>query len=157
MRDLNQAGLKMQTVNDHLTMYVGAASQHALRTTSVPREEAVSFDEKIVASWSQLDPTLMAATDSPDTDSLLAATPTPRGQLLHLQSTLGHQMNTPALLLKTPGCRSAHTWSQRTLVSAIQRTTHTHTQIMDAHVDNSIKRAILISQTAKNTGTPSAT
>ena len=33
LRELNQAGLKMQTVNDLLTMYVGAASQHALRTT----------------------------------------------------------------------------------------------------------------------------
>ena len=28
----------MQTVNDLLTMYVGAASQHALRTTFVPFE-----------------------------------------------------------------------------------------------------------------------
>ena len=117
MRDLNQA-----------------ASQHALRTTFVPREEAVCFDKEIVAYWSQLAgrdvtsplfhpplrmgglgvgsaeqrhavapwtawqtviPTLMAATDSPDTDSLLAATPTLRGQLLHLQATLAHQMNTP--------------------------------------------------------------
>ena len=31
-----------------LTMYVGAASQHALRTTFVPKEEAVSFDNEIV-------------------------------------------------------------------------------------------------------------
>ena len=44
----------MQTVNDLLTMYVGAASQHALRTTFVPFEEAVSFDREIVAYWSQL-------------------------------------------------------------------------------------------------------
>ena len=54
LRELNQAGLKMQTVNDLLTMYVGAASQHALRTTFVPLEEAVSFDKEIVAYWSQL-------------------------------------------------------------------------------------------------------
>ena len=44
----------MQTVNDLLTMYVDAASQHALRTTFVPFEEAVSFDSEIVAYWSQL-------------------------------------------------------------------------------------------------------
>ena len=44
----------MQTVNDLLTMYVGAASQHALRTTFVPKEEAVSIDKEIVAYWSQL-------------------------------------------------------------------------------------------------------
>ena len=126
----------MQAVNDLLTMYVGAASQHALRTTFVPREEAVSFDNEIVAYWSQLAgrdvifhlplrmgglgvrsavqrhaaapwtawqtviSTLMAATDSTDTDSLLSATPILRGQLLHLQSTLAHQTGNPALLLK---------------------------------------------------------
>ena len=44
----------MQTVNDLLTMYVGAASQHALRTTSVLEEEAASFDNEIVFDWSQL-------------------------------------------------------------------------------------------------------
>ena len=44
----------MQTVNDLLTMYIGAASQHALRTTFVPFEEAVSFDNEIVSYWSQL-------------------------------------------------------------------------------------------------------
>ena len=54
LRELNQAGLKMQTVNDLLTMYVGAASQHALRTVFVQFEEAVSFDKEIVAYWSQL-------------------------------------------------------------------------------------------------------
>ena len=54
LRELNQAGLMMQTVNDLLTMYVGAASQHALRTTFVPFEEAVSFDNEIVSYWSQL-------------------------------------------------------------------------------------------------------
>ena len=54
LRELNQAGLKMQTVNDLLTVYVGAASQHALRTTFVPFEEAVSFDKEIVSYWSQL-------------------------------------------------------------------------------------------------------
>ena len=54
LRELNQAGLRMQTVNDLLTMYVGAASQHALRTTFVPKGEAVSFDNEIVLYWSQL-------------------------------------------------------------------------------------------------------
>ena len=44
----------MQTDNDLLTMYVGAASQHALRTTFVPLEEAVSFDNEIVSYWSQI-------------------------------------------------------------------------------------------------------
>ena len=48
MRELNQAGHKMQTVNDLLTIYLGTASQHALRTTLVPEEEAASFDNEIV-------------------------------------------------------------------------------------------------------------
>ena len=54
LRELNQPGLKMQTVNALLTAYVGAASQHALRTTFVPEEEAKSFDAEIVAYWTQL-------------------------------------------------------------------------------------------------------
>ena len=119
----------MQTVNDLLTTYMGAASQHALRTTFVPGAAALSFDTEIVAYWSQLAsrdvtsplfhlplrmgglgvgsavqrnaaspwtawqsviPTLMAATDSPDTDSRFAATPILRCQLHHLQATLAH-------------------------------------------------------------------
>ena len=189
LRDLSQAGLKLQTVNDLLTMYVGAASQHALRTTFVPYEEAVRFDNEIVACWSQLAdrdvasplfhlplrmgglgvgsavqryaaapwtawqtviPTLMAATDLTDTDALLAATPTLRGQLLQLQSTLAQQMNTPTLLLKLLGAALRTHGIQKTLVGAIQR--YTHKQIMDSYVDRPIQRAIPISQTAKNTG-----
>ena len=157
-------------------MYVGAASQHALRTTFVQLEEAVSFDNEIVAFWSQLAgrdvtsplfhlplrmgglgvcsavqrhaaapwtawqtviPTLMAATDSTDTDSLLAATPILREQLLHLQSTLAHQTDNPALLLKSLGAALRTHRIHRTLVSAIQSTTHK--QIMEAYVDNPIQ------------------
>ena len=166
-------GLKVQTINDLLTMYVGAANQHALRTTFVPEEGAQSFDNEVVSCWSQLAgrdvtsplfhlplrigglevgsavqrhaaapwtawqtviPTLMAATDSPDTGSLFAATTIPRGQLHHLQTKLAHQMNTPSLLFKPLGAALRTHGTQRTLVSAIQRTTHK--QLMDAHVDN---------------------
>ena len=100
-------------------------------------------------AWKTVIPTLMAATDSTDTDSFFTATPTLRGQLLRLQATLVHQMNTPALLLKPLGAALCTHGIQRTLVSAIQRTTHE--QIMEAYVDKPIQRAILISQTAKNT------
>ena len=34
----------MQTVNDLLTMYVGAASQHVFRMSFVPEQEAHNFD-----------------------------------------------------------------------------------------------------------------
>ena len=38
--DLNAEGLNVQTVNDPLTMYVGAASQHVLRMSFVSEQEA---------------------------------------------------------------------------------------------------------------------
>ena len=191
LRDLNQAGLKLQTVNDLLIMYVGAASQHALRTTFVPYEEAASFDNEIVAYWSQLAgrdvtsplfhlplrmgglgvgsavqrhaaapwtawqtviPTLMAATDSTDTDSLLAATPTLRGQLLQLQSTLALQMNTPALLLTPLGAALRTHGTQRTLVGAIQRTAHK--QIMEALMSTTPSRERSSSHKRPKTQTP---
>ena len=43
LRELYQAGLKMQTVNDLLTVYVGAASQNALRMTFVLEAESFCF------------------------------------------------------------------------------------------------------------------
>ena len=189
LRELNQAGLKMQTVNDLLTMYVGAASQHALRTTFVPFEEAVSFDREIVAYWSQLGgrdvssplfhlplrmgglgvgsavqrhaaapwtawhsiiPTLMEATESPDIDSLFAPTPILRGQRHQLQVTLSQQMDTPSLLLKTLGAALRAHGTQNALVNTIHQVTHQ--QLLTSLSTNNIQKAILISQTAKNTG-----
>ena len=44
LADLNAEGLNVQTVNDLLTMYVGAASQHVLRMSFVPEQEAHNFD-----------------------------------------------------------------------------------------------------------------
>ena len=189
LRELNQASLKMQTVNDLLTMYVGAASQQALRTTFVPFEEAVNFDNEIVSYWSQLAgrdvtsplfhlplrmgglgvgsavhrhaaapwtawrsiiPTLMEATDSPDIDSLFAPTPIQRSQLHQLQVTLLQHMDKPSLLLKSLGVALRTHGSQKTLVNTIQQVTHQ--QLLTSLSTNNIQKAILISQTAKNTG-----
>ena len=47
-------GFKMHTVNDLLTMYVGAASRHALRMTFVLEAESLCFDTEIVDHRSQL-------------------------------------------------------------------------------------------------------
>ena len=44
----------MQTVNDLLTMYVGAASQHVLRMSFVPEQEAQNFDTQVITYWSRL-------------------------------------------------------------------------------------------------------
>ena len=43
LADLNAEGLNAQTVNDLLTMYVGAASQHVPRTSVVLEREAQNF------------------------------------------------------------------------------------------------------------------
>ena len=54
LADLNAEGLNVQTVNDLLTMYVGAASQHVLRMSFVPEQEAQNFDGQVLTFWSHL-------------------------------------------------------------------------------------------------------
>ena len=54
LADLNTEGLNVQTVNDLLTMYVGAASQHVLRMIFVPEQEAQNFDRQVITYWSRL-------------------------------------------------------------------------------------------------------
>ena len=54
LADLNAGGLNVQTVNDLLTMYVGAASQHVLRMSFVPEQEAQNFDRQVLTFWSRL-------------------------------------------------------------------------------------------------------
>ena len=54
LADLNTKGLNVQTVNDQLTMYVGAASQHVLRMSFVPEQEARNFDRQVMTFWSRL-------------------------------------------------------------------------------------------------------
>ena len=54
LADLNAAGLSAQAVNDSLTLYVGAASQHAFRMSFVSEDEATRFDNEVVSFWSQL-------------------------------------------------------------------------------------------------------
>ena len=44
LAELNAEGLCMQTVNDLLTMYVGAGSQHVLRMSFVSEHEATTCD-----------------------------------------------------------------------------------------------------------------
>ena len=54
LADLNAEGLNVQTVNDLLTMYVGAASQHVLRMSFVSEQEAQNFDRQVITFWSRL-------------------------------------------------------------------------------------------------------
>ena len=48
LADLNAEGLSVQTVNDLLTMYVGAASQHVLLMSFVSEHEALNFDRQVI-------------------------------------------------------------------------------------------------------------
>ena len=143
LADLNAEGLNAQTVNDLLSMYVGAATHHVLCMSFVLEQEAKNFGMEVTAYWSQLAqrdatyplcflplelgglgigsavqrhaaapwrawqsviPTLMATTQSRDTDTLFNTAPQLRAQLVQLQTTLSPlQMNKPAILLKPLG------------------------------------------------------
>ena len=52
--DLNAEGLNAQAVNDLLTVTVGAASQHVLRMSFLPEQEACNFDRQVTTFWSHL-------------------------------------------------------------------------------------------------------
>ena len=54
LADLNAEGLNAQTVNDLLTMYVGATSQQVLRMGFVSEREAQNFDTQVTVFWSHL-------------------------------------------------------------------------------------------------------
>ena len=54
LADPNAEGLNAQAVNDLLTMYVGAASQHVIRMSFVPEHEAHNFDRQVMTFWSHL-------------------------------------------------------------------------------------------------------
>ena len=54
LAELNAKGLNVQTLSDLLTMYVRAASQHVLRMSFVPGQEAQNFDRQVITYWSRL-------------------------------------------------------------------------------------------------------
>ena len=56
LADLNAEGFNAQVVNDSLTMYVGAASQHVLRMSFVPEQEARNFDRQVTSFRSRVIP-----------------------------------------------------------------------------------------------------
>ena len=189
LADLNAEGLNVQTVNDLLTMYVGAASQHVLRMSFVPEQEAQNFDRQVLTFWSRLMhrdiasqlfflflklgrlgvgsavqrhaaapwrawqsiiPTLMATTQSPDTDSLFNSTPLLRAQLTQLQSTLFQQMNKPTFQVKPLGAALRLQTTQKKQVSTIQR--NIHKQFYNSLTDTPTEQAILLSQSTSHTG-----
>ena len=71
-------------------------------------------------AWQSVLSTLVAATQSPDTDTLFTPTPQLRAQLVQLQTTLLQQVNKPALLLKPLGPALRTNTTQKRLLSNIQ-------------------------------------
>ena len=164
LAELNAEGPNVQTVNDLLTMYVGAASQHVLRVSFLPEQEAQNFDRQVTTFWSHLIqrdiapplfflplklgglgvgsavqrhaaapwgawqsiiPTLMATTQSLDTDSLFSSTPRLRAQQAKLQTTLSQQIyRTTTLQLKPLGAAHRLKTTRKEQVSTIQRNIH---------------------------------
>ena len=141
----------------------GAASQHVLRMSSVPEQEAHNFDRQVSdflvppsfsatsplhfsfcllqtwRTWCWLCssatcsgpmacvaigpfPTLMATTQSPDTETLSTLHHRLRAQLVQLQTTLSLQRNKPTLLLKPLGAALRQ-----------KKNTHTHTKETSLH------------------------
>ena len=87
-------------------------------------------------------PTLMATTQSPDTDSLFSSTPLLRAQLAQLQSTFSQQMNKPTFQLKPLGAALRLQTTQKKQVSAIQR--NIHKQFYNSLTDTPTEQAILL-------------
>ena len=101
-------------------------------------------------AWQSIIPTLMATTQSPDTDSLFSSTPRLRVQLAQLQKTLSQQMNKPAFLLKPLGAALRLKTTQKKQVSTIQR--NIHEQFYNSLTDTPTEQAILLSQSTSHTG-----
>ena len=101
-------------------------------------------------AWQSIIPTLMATTQSPDTDSLLSSTPQLRAQLAQLQTTLSQQMNKPTLQLKPLGAALRLNTTQKRQVSTIQR--NIHKPFYNSLTDTPTEQAILRSQSTSHTG-----
>ena len=100
-------------------------------------------------TWQSIIPTLIATTQSPDTDSLFSSTPQLRAQLAQLQTTLSQQMNKPTFQLKPLGAALRLKSTQKKQVSTIQR--NIHKQFYNSLIDTPTEQAILQSQSTSHT------
>ena len=100
-------------------------------------------------AWQSIILTLMATTQSRDTDSLFSSTPRLRAQLAQLQTTLSQQMNKPTFLLKPLGAALRLKTTQKKQVSTIQ--TNIHKQLNNNLTNTPTEQAILLSQSTSHT------
>ena len=101
-------------------------------------------------AWQSVIATMMAAAQSPDTDTLFISAPRLRAQLVQLQTTLSQQMNKPALLIKPLGAALRQNATRKKLVSSIQQ--HFHKQLLEKPHHVPVDRAVLLSRSAAHSG-----
>ena len=101
-------------------------------------------------AWQSIIPTLMATTQSPDTNSLSSSTPLLRAQLAQLQTTISQQMNKPFFQLKPLGAGLRQKKNQKKQVSTIQR--NINKQLYNSLIETPTEQAILLSQPTSHTG-----
>ena len=162
LADLNAEGLNAQTVNDLLTMYVGAASQHVLRMSFVPEQEAQNFDRQVLTFWSRL----MHREITSQLFFLLlklggfgvgfavqrhAAAPWRAWQsVIHSLMTTTQSPDTDSLFRSPLGAALRLQTTQKKQVSTIQR--NIHKQLYNSLTDTPTEQAILLSQSTSHTG-----
>ena len=101
-------------------------------------------------AWQSIIPSLMATTQSPDTDSLFSSTPLLRAQLAQLQSTLSQQMNKPTFQLKPLGAALRLQTPKRNKSPPSKE--NIHRQFYKSPTDTPTEQAILLSQSTSHTG-----
>ena len=173
----------------------GAASQHVLRMSSVPEQEAHNFDRQVSTFWStsfsatsplhfsfclsnledlvwalqfsdmqrphgvrgnRSFPTLMATTQSPDTETLSTLHHHSEPNLSNLQTntfTAKEQANFAPQTTWVAALRqkkNTHTHTKKKQVSTIQR--NHHKQLLESLTDTPVELSVLLSQSTSHTG-----
>ena len=141
LADLNADGLNVQTVNDLLSMYVGAASQHALRMSFVPEQEAQNFDRQVLTFWSRLMhrditsklfflPLKLGGFGVGSAVQRHAAAPWRAWQsIIPSLMTITHSPDTDSLFHSTPILRAQLTQLQSTISQQMNKPTFLHKQL----------------------------
>ena len=101
-------------------------------------------------AWQWVIATLMATTQSPDTDTLFNTAPRLRAQLVQLQTTLSLQTNKPAFSSNHLAPPFAKKPNKKKRVTTIQR--HFHKQFLESLTTSLVDRAVLLSQSTSHTG-----
>ena len=128
LADLHTEGLNVQTVNDLLTMYVGAASQHVLRMSFVPEQEAQNNWSRLmhrdIASPLFFLPLKLGGLGVGSAVQRHAAAPWRAWQsIIPSLMTITHSLDTDSLFSSTPTLRAQLTQLQSTIAKQMNNPT----------------------------------